>query len=150
MRPKANRILVPVDGSRASEQAFRWSSQLARSTKSELNAVYVFEVPLEYSLNADTIPHHHRGEEILTRIEYIGEENKCKVKAGILRARHAGPAIVLEAEERGMELIVLATPAPQPSQPYSLGTTVAYVFKHAPCQVILYRERVPASLLVRN
>ncbi len=150
MRPKASRILVPVDGSRASEQAFRWSSHLARSTKSELFAIYVFEVPLEYSLNADTIPHHHQGEEILSRMERIGEDNKCKVRGGILRARHAGPAIVLEAEDRSMELVVLGTPAPPPSQPYSLGTTAAYVLKNAPCQVILYRERVPASLLVRN
>ena len=150
MRSKVSRILVPVNGSRASEQAFRWSSQIARSAKSQLYAVYVYEVPRQYSLNADTIPHNHNGEEILTRIENIGEENKCKVRAGILLARHAGPAIVLEAEERGMELIVLGTPAPQPPEPFSLGTTATYVLKNAPCKVILHREGVPAQPLDRS
>jgi nucleotide-binding universal stress UspA family protein len=107
-----------------------------------LYAVYVHEVPLQFSMNADTVPRSHTGEEVLARVESIGAENKCRVRGGILLARYAGPAIVLEAEERRMDLIVVGTPAPRTPGRLPLGTTAAYVFRNAPCQVILHREQV--------
>ena len=143
MRTKANRILVPVDGGEASEQAFRWSSQLARMTRSQLYALYVHEVPLRFAMDTYIAPRGHQGEDILSRIENIGAQNKCKVRGSSVLARNAGQAIVLEAEERGMDLIVVGTPAPRPPDAFSLGTTAAYVFKNATCQVILHREQVP-------
>lgn len=150
MRSKANRILVPIDGRKASEQAFRWTCQYARSTRSELHAIYVFEVPLEFPLNADFAPGYHSGEESLARIEAIGDEGKCKVHATILQARHAGPAVVLESEERHMNLIVLGIPSRKRSDDSPLGSTATYVLKNAPCQVILSREQASMPALPRG
>ena len=51
------------------------------------------------------------------------------------RARHAGRAIVEEAERRQSEIIVLG--APRSSHRQIFGHTVDYVLKHAPCRVMV-------------
>jgi len=150
MRSKANRILVPVDGKAASEQAFHWSCQMARNTKSELHAIYVYEVPLELPLTSEMFSHEHYGEDILARIEAIGEEAKCKIHASTVYARRAGPAVVLESEERHMNLVVVGIPSKYPDNQAKLGSTPMYILKNAPCQVILSRQQMPVSALARN
>ena len=150
MRSKAHRILVPVNGGAASEQAFHWACQLARSTKSELHAIYVFEVPLEFPLTSDIVSHEHNGEEILARIEAIAEAAKCKVHASTVFARHAGPAVVLELEDRHMDLVVVGIPNRYRANSCSLGSTPTYILKSAPCQVILSREQISTSALARS
>ncbi|MCI0859257.1 MAG: universal stress protein, partial [Chloroflexi bacterium] len=87
------------------------------------------------------------GERVLARIEAVAAEEKCKdVKAKILRARHAGPAIVMETEDRHMEAVILGIPYRRRFGSCSLGSTATYVFNNASCQVIFWRERAPAPL----
>ena len=143
------RILVPVNGTSASEHAFRWACQLVKNTKSELHAVYVSEVPQEFPLNTEFVSEDTRGEQVLARIETISTEEKCRVHAQILQGRHAGPAIVLEAEDREMELIILGIPFRHRVGSSILGTTASYLLEHAPCQVVLWSERVQAAALTR-
>ena len=82
------------------------------------------------------------GEEILARIEAIGAEEKYKgLQANFLRARQAGPAIVVEAEDRLMDLVVLGVPHRQRFGVCTLGPTATYVLHNAACQVMLWRER---------
>ena len=99
MRLNGKRILVPVDDSPVSEDAFRWSCQLAKHSKAELHLIYVNEVPMEFSLKTEFVQEDNKGEHVLARLESIAEEEKCKVHGQLLQARHAGPAIVLEAED---------------------------------------------------
>lgn len=144
----SKRILVPVNGIPASEHAFRWACHLARQSKAELHAVYVSEVPQEFSLGTEFVNEDNRGEQVLARIEAIAGEEKCKVHAQHLQARHAGPAIVLEAEDREMEMIILGIPYRHRLGGSSiLGTTAAYLLEHAPCQVVFWRERIPTAAL---
>ena len=74
----AHRILVPVNGDKASEHVFRWACQLARQSKAHLHAVYVIEVPLEMPLESEIGEATDRGEEILARIEVMDSEEKLK------------------------------------------------------------------------
>ena len=144
----ANRILVPVNGDHASEHIFRWACQLARQSKAHLHAVYVIEVPLEMPLESEISEETDRGEEILARIEVIASEEKLKdVHARSLRARHAGPAIGMEAEDRQMDAVILGVPYRRRFGSCTLGTTASYIFNNAPCQVIFWRERAPIAVL---
>ena len=144
----ANRILVPVNGDQASEHVFRWACQLARQSKAHLHAVHVIEVPLEMPLESEIGEATDRGEEILARIEVIASEEKLKdVHARSLRARHAGPAIVMEAEDRQMDAVILGVPYRRRFGSCTLGTTSSYIFNNAPCQVIFWRERAPTPVL---
>ena len=149
MRLSGKRILVPVDDTQASEQAFRWACQLAKHSKADLHAIYVTEIPLEFALNTEFVQEDNTGEHVLARIEAVAEEEKCKVSAQLLQARHAGPAIVLEAEDRNMELIVFGIPYRQRLGSRNLGATSTYLLERATCQVVLWRERIPAPALSR-
>ena len=53
MKTSNNRILVPSDGSKACEHAFRWACQVAKHSKSDLYSIYISEIPLKYPLNSD-------------------------------------------------------------------------------------------------
>jgi nucleotide-binding universal stress UspA family protein len=56
-----------------------------------------------------------------------------------VRARHAGHAIVEEADRRGTEIIVLG--APRGMHKNIFGHTVDYVLKHAPSRVMVAAGR---------
>ncbi len=144
MRLNAKKILVPVNGDAASERTFRWACQAARESKAELHALYVIEVPLELPLEAEITEDINRGEEILTRIEAIGAQEKFKgVQAKYMRARDAGPAIVLETQDRDMDLVIMGIPYRRRFGNCDMGTTANYIFNNAACQLILWRN--PAS-----
>ena len=53
----------------------------------------------------------------------------------VVRARHAGRAIVEEAERRQAEIVVLG--APRGRHRAIFGNTVDYVLKNAPCRVMV-------------
>ncbi len=148
MKLDSKRILVPVNGDAASEETFRWACQLAHQAKAQLYAVHVIEVPLHLPLEEEDLEAINGGERVLARIEAIAAEEKCKdVKAKILRARHAGPAIVMETEDRHMEAVILGIPYRRRFGSCSLGSTATYVFNNASCQVIFWRESAPAPVL---
>ena len=151
MRLDAQRILVPVNGKPYSERTFRWACQMAREAKTELHAVYVIEVPLELSLESEISEDINKGEEILARIEAIASEEKYKgLQARFLRARQAGPAVVVESEDRFMDLLIIGIPYNRRFGKCSLGATASYIFHNASCQVMFSREHAPSPTLNRD
>ena len=147
MRLDAHRILVPVNGEPVSERTFRWACRLAKEAKAELHALFVIEVPLVLPLEAESSEAVSDGEEILARIEAIGAEEKFKgLQANFLRARHAGPAIVMEAEDRLMDLMILGIPYRRRFGASTLGPTATYVLQNAACQVLFWRDSAANTL----
>ena len=140
MKTNHNRILVPSNGSKACEDAFRWACHLAKRSKSELHSIYISEIPFKYHLNSESELPSSDGEFILSRIEKIASEEKYKVQAQLLKARQAGPAIALEAANRNMDMIIVGIPYKQPNAPRNIGTTTSYLLDHARCELILWRE----------
>ena len=144
MRLGFNSILVPVNDSPHSERAFRWACQVARSSKAQLHALHVIEVPLSLSLEAEITADVDRAEELLARYERIAHEEKYRgLQAGCLRARLVGTAIVQEVEIKRAELIVVGIPYNRTMGQCSMGSAASYVFQHAPCQVLLWRDTAP-------
>ena len=151
MRLDAKRLLVPVNGKPYSERTFRWACQMARESKTELHAVYVIEVPLELSLESEISSDINKGEEILARIEAIASEEQYKgLQARFLRARQAGPAVVLESEDRFMDLLIVGVPYNRRFGTCTLGTTASYIFNNAICQVMFWREQAPTPIFPRD
>ncbi len=141
---KRLRVLAPVNGKPASNMAFHWACQLARQARAQLFALYVIEVPLVFPLGSNTIRRSYdEGEAILTGIEGIARSEKCRVSATLLEARNAGPAIVLEAADRNMDLVVVGLPFRRQAVGRNLGSTSDYILKNASCQVMVCREEAP-------
>ena len=147
MHFNGKRILVPVDGSTAADNAFRWACQISKHSKAELHAIYVDEIPLDFPLDTQFTGEDNIGEHILHSIEEIADQEKCKVKAQLLKARHSGPAIVLEASDRQMEMIILGFPFQNSVSLNSISNLGIYLLQHAHCQVIIWREHLEVSSL---
>ncbi len=139
--PGELRILVPVNGQPASDHAFRWACQLARQQRARLHALYVFEIPLAFPLEADESESDlTQGEAILKRMENIATAEHYSVNGLNVRARTAGPAIIHEAVERKIDLLVLGLSDPPGAAVRPFDHTTDYILKYAPCQVLLSRE----------
>jgi nucleotide-binding universal stress UspA family protein len=137
-KPKS--ILVPVKGQRVDLDAFRLGCSLARDAKSKLYAIYVIEVKRELPVDAEVTGEVLKGEDILSEIEALSSEEKSAVSAEILQAREAGPAVIHEAVERGIDLIIMGLPAKTTNSTFHLGDNVSYILKNATCPVLLWRE----------
>jgi nucleotide-binding universal stress UspA family protein len=133
-----NQILVPVIGSQADEEAIQLACRLGKEDKCQVRVIYVITLKRDLPLDAEIKPEIQKAEEILNHIERIAIEHKCKIATDLLQAREVGPAIVNEAAERGVDLILMGFAYKRRFGEFSLGEVVPYVLKNAPCRVILY------------
>jgi len=136
-----HKILVPVIGAEADEEAIKLACRLAKKDRGKIWAFYVITVKRSLPLEAEIESEIKKGEGILDQVESVAEEQDYEVETDILQAREVGPAIVDEAMERGIDLILMGVTYKRRFGQFSLGNVVPYVLKNAPCRVILYHER---------
>ena len=135
-----HKILVPVIGAEADEEAIKLACRLAKRDKGKIWAVYVITVKRFLPLDAEIEPEIRNGEDILDHIERIAEEEDYEVETDLLQSREAGPTIVDEAVERDVDLILMCVKYKRRFGQFSLGNVAPYVLKNAPCRVILYQD----------
>jgi len=132
--------MVPVDGSDASMDAVALACDLARKNKGKVYVVHVIEVKRSLPLDAELEPEAATGESVLAQAEEVARAHDFEVEGELLQAREAGHAIVDEAIERGVNLIILGIPYPAPFGEFQLGRMPQYVLRSAPCEVWLCRH----------
>ena len=137
------KILVPVIGTEADDEAIRLACQLAKKDKSKIWAVYVILLKRTLPLDAQIEPEITKAEKILDHAESIADEQDHEIETILLQAREAGPTIVDEAIEHEIDLILMGIEYKQHFGQYSLGSVVPYVLKNARCRVILYHQYTP-------
>ena len=137
-----HKILVPVIGTEADEEAIRLACRLAKKDKGKIRAVYVITVKRALPIDAEIESEIRKAEGILDHVESIAEEQDCEVETDLLQAREAGLTIVDEAVEREIDLIVMGIKYKRRFGQFSLGDTVPYVLKNAPCHVMLYHQPI--------
>ena len=135
-----NRILVPVVGTGADEEAMRLACRLAKKGKGKIWSVRVITVKRSLPLEAEIESESREAEAILDHIEAVAEEQDYEIETDVLQAREAGPAIIDEAVERDVDLILMGIEYKRRFGQFSLGNVVPYVLKNAPCPVILYQR----------
>ncbi|MBI5287908.1 MAG: universal stress protein [Chloroflexi bacterium] len=135
-------ILVPVDGSPASMDAVALACGIAKKNKGKVYAVHVIEVRRSLPLDADLTDEASSGEDVLVRAERVARDLDFKVEGELLQAREAGHAIVDEAMERGVDLILMGAEHKAPLGEYQMGRLTQYVMRAAPCNVWLWRHPV--------
>jgi len=134
------KILVPVTGTKADEEAMRLACELAKKSKGKIWAVYVITIKRSMPLDAEINPEIRKAEDILDRIETVAEDQDYEVETDLLQARDAAPTIIDEAVERGVDLIIMGVIYERRFGQFSLGSVVPYVLKNAPCRVMLYQQ----------
>lgn len=134
------KILVPVSGGKIDEEAVNLACGIAKKNKATVYAIYVIEVKRTLPLDADITFESRKGEDVLGWVERLAEEQDYQVETELLQAREAGQAIVDEAVERDVDLIIMGINYKRRFGEFTLGQTVPYVLKNARCKVVLCRE----------
>jgi nucleotide-binding universal stress UspA family protein len=124
--------------------------QMANLMGTGLMAVHVVEVAAGLPLDAEDEILDRPGKQVLSLAQQIASNNfSMHITTQLLRARHAGEAIVGEAAEKNMELLVVGYHQNHGLAETLLGSTVQYVSHHAPCKVLVQipapREHVKAA-----
>ena len=136
-------ILVPiVEGEQATE-AMHVACRLAAERGASIVAVRVIVVPMEQPLDLELPEQEELADRLLDEAHDIGELYGVRVIERVIRARHAGRAIVDEAERRNAEIIVLGAPRlPHRTRKSAIfGKTVDFVLRNAPSRVMVAAAR---------
>ena len=136
------KLLVSVSGGKADEEVIRLACTIAKKSKARIYVVHVIEVQRALPLDAEVESEMEKGDKVLARAETIADTLDCEVETDLLQAREAGPALVDEAVERGVELIVMGMDYKKRFGEFDLGSAVPYVLKNAPCRVLVWREPI--------
>ncbi len=138
-----HRILVPVTGTESDEEAIRLACRLARRDKADILVVYVIPIERTLPLDAEMSGEVETAEAVLDSMEGVAAAEGCTITTDLLQAREAAPTIVDEAVEREVDLILMGASYQRRFGQFSLGNTIPYILKNAPCRVILFHQYSP-------
>jgi nucleotide-binding universal stress UspA family protein len=83
------------------------------------------------------IDQEERAAASLAEAQLLGADHGVTVNAQTIRARSIGEAIVQEATDRAVDLIVLGSSPRWRRQSRFFSPTVEYVLRKAPCEVLV-------------
>jgi basic amino acid/polyamine antiporter, APA family len=152
-------ILVPIFGTKLDDDIVATAGRLAAAEQEEvgegeatqLNLVYVIEIPLTLPLDAELPAEvEQEAQRALRRASDVaGEYEDVSVTTEVVRARGVGIGIVEAARRYDSEAIVIGGEPPTKikggarlggigaAKPAEIGAATEYVLKKAPCRVLL-------------
>jgi hypothetical protein len=142
---KLAHVLVPLlSRNEATDRIVALATQMARQRNGTMEVLAVIEVPFTLPLNAQVEDEEQaallaldRAEAVATQGVARGTRSAFRLSKRILKARERGVAIVREAEEQAVDLILLAnTPVRVRGTIQQIDPTVEYVMRNAPCEVL--------------
>lgn len=145
-----DRVLVSVNGSDSDEQAIKLACNLASKKKGTVFILNVLEVARNLPIDSPAPNDIERSDNILERMEHLAKTEKCEVELEAVQAREAGPAVVNEAIERNVDIIVMGLDYKKKHGEFNLGSTINYVLRRAPCRVWVSREPAAAGTISEN
>ena len=127
--PQFRRAVVALSGGRTDRQIVSLAADSAKAGHAELLGVHV--VAIDWTLPLDIA-------------EATAEASKYRLDTVLLQARDVGAAIVDEAIEREADLIICGLPFRRRfGGEFTVGRTIPYILKNAPCAVWVVREAMP-------
>ncbi len=131
-------VMVALRDAEHVDSLMRLACNLSNGAKSNLVALHVIEVAPRLPLDADPEILDRPGKQVLSLARRVAsEEFSRQVSTRLVRARQAGEAIVKEAKEHDADLLVIGYHQKHGPGEILLGSTVQFVARHAPCQVIV-------------
>ncbi len=136
------RLLVPLGGTSSAldDEVVQLACTLASQMQASILFLHVIQVPRTLPVDAELPAQTHRGDEILLRAEQEAQRQHIAAETALVQAREIGPAIVNEAVDRGVDLIVMGIDPDRRSGTFHIGQIASYVLEHAPCAVIARRQ----------
>jgi APA family basic amino acid/polyamine antiporter len=141
-------ILVPIVGSRLTDEMMVLACQLAAEKGASIDAVYVIEVPMSLPLDTPLAAERQRANKMLEMAAIIAAEFNVSMRGHVLVARQAGRAIVELATQRRSQVIIMGAVRKHRIGERIFGDSVTHVLQHAPCEVIV--NLVPSEYPMRG
>ena len=133
-------VLAAVSGESCDTEVVRLACHLMHPKRGTLHLLYVIEVDRRMPVDAEIVSAAARAETVLRSMEKVARAQKFRCEGELVQARDAGSAVVNEAFDRSVDAIVLGVPYQRRYGVFTLGDSVLYVLKNAPCQVVLWRD----------
>lgn len=141
-------ILVPVDFSEPSDEAFRFALLWARHYDAHIHVMHDIEIPTETITGATIIREemeeaYAESEQRMTELTQIREADGVTMRAEILRSTEPKRSILNYAEEHEIDLLVLGTHGRTGRVEKVIGSTAERVLRRspAPCIVVSATNR---------
>ena len=130
-------ILVPLKLGPIGEEMVATAVKLAQESGASVWALHVVRVPMERPLDEELPEEEEGATAALAEAQLLGADHDVDVKGRTVRARSIGDAIVSQAKELEVDLIVLGSAPKWRRQSRFFSPTVEYVLKKAPCEVLV-------------
>ena len=137
---KISRILVPISGDADDPGSVEFACFVAKRHKAKVYVVYVIEVKRTMPLDAEIESEIEKAEALLEEATQVAERATYDVETELLQARDVSVALVDEAVERGVDVIIIGIPYKKRYGEFNLGSIVPYLLKNAPCRVWVLRD----------
>jgi APA family basic amino acid/polyamine antiporter len=132
------RMLVPMKLGPVGEEMVATAVALAKERGASVEAITVVRVPRRYPLEGELPPAvEARAAASLEEARALGEDHGVEVRTSIVVARSIGHAIVDEARDRAVDVIVLGSAPRWRRQSRFFSPTVDHVLRNAPCEVLV-------------
>ncbi len=132
-----DRVLVPVQGTRLTDEMVVLACQLAAEKDAVIDVLYVLEVPMNLPLDASLPDGRARGKHVLDTAIAVAREFGVEAWPHLVSARSPGRAIVDTAREWGSDVIIMGTVRRHRTDGRLVGDTVAHVMRKARAEVLL-------------
>jgi nucleotide-binding universal stress UspA family protein len=140
------KILLATDGSDESDLAATTAAELAKSTDSELDVIYVLEVEPWHFPQRELVKYPQRYEELREEGRRLCDEQVEKIKAAggsvaesYLAVGRPADQIVAHAQDQGAGLIVMGSRGLGGIRRALMGSVSDAVVRHAHCPVMVVR-----------
>lgn len=141
------KVLVPVDFSPASEQAFTYARTLCHEFGANLILLHVLEPPaLPGFAGMEQAPGFLKkasldAEKNLRQLMAPVEEGEKKAMQWKIRSGLAAHEINAAAKEADVDLVIIGSHGLTSGKHFCIGTTSERVARAAPCSVLIIREK---------
>jgi basic amino acid/polyamine antiporter, APA family len=130
-------ILVPLKLGPIGEEMVATAVKLAQESGASVWALHVIRVPMDRPIDDEIVDEEENATAALAEAQMLGADHSVEVKGKTVRARSIGEAIVSQANELGVDLIVVGSAPKWRRQSRFFSPTVEYVLKKAPCEVLV-------------
>jgi nucleotide-binding universal stress UspA family protein len=141
------KILVPVDGSKYSEEALKIAIDYAKTRGANICLLSVAPFVEGIDLEISASEREKLNETFTKRADYIVQQ-ACGILAGedvIATCRHVvasssiADAIIDYADKENIDLIIIGSRGLGKSSRFKMGSVASKVVKHAPCSVYVVK-----------
>lgn len=132
------KVMVALRDADTAASLTKLACQMASLAGTNVVALHVIEVPPGLPIDVIDPIFEKPGEQVLSLARQTASNSfSMRISTKLLKARDAGEAIVSEARDQGIQLLVIGYHHNHGLAETLLGSTVQHVTHHAPCRVLV-------------